>query len=163
MWVTDSDFMNDRLPNLQFRFHAAMTGALGIGANLLDWTHEDRAEARKLIAEYKTIRNIVQHGLLYRLRSPRLSGLTAVQYVAQDLETAGKANREESVVFIFLHSSNFGPVNTVVRLQGLDAEAIYQVDSSTEMLSGAALMHRGMPIDIRGDYVSRLMHIRRIQ
>ncbi len=163
MWVTDSDFMNNRLPNLQFRFHAAMTGALGIGANLLDWTHEDRAEARKLIAEYKEIRNIVQHGLLYRLRSPRLSGLTAVQYVAQNLEKAGEKNREESVVFIFLHSSNFGPVNTVVRLQGLDAEAIYQVDDNAEMLSGAALMHRGMPIDIRGDYVSRLMHIRRVQ
>ena len=154
MWVTDSKEMNDRLPNLQFRFHAAMTGALGIGANLLNWSEDDRVEARTLIAEYKEIRETVQHGLLYRLRSPRESELTAVQYVAED--------GNESVVFIFLHRSRFGPLNRTVRLQGLEADARYTVDEQTETLSGSALMYGGIPLSMRGDYVSRLIRIRRV-
>ena len=154
MWVTDSGFMNDRLPNLQFRFHAAMTGALGIGANLLNWSDEDRAEARMLIAQYKEIRETVQHGLLYRLRSPRESQLSAVEYVGE--------GGNEVVVFVFLHSSRFGPVNRTIRLQGLEPDARYTVDDGADSQSGSALMYRGIPLSMRGDYVSQLIRIRRV-
>ena len=154
MWVTDAKEMNDRLPNLRFRFHAAMTGALGIGANLLNWSEADRTQARTLIAEYKEIRETIQHGLLYRLRSPRESQLTVVQYVGE--------GGNEIVVFVFLHSSRFGPVNTTIRLQGLQADARYTMNDDAHSLSGSALMHRGIPLSMRGDYVSQLIRIRRV-
>ena len=95
MWVTDSGFMNDRLPNLQFRFHAAMTGALGIGANLLNWSDEDRAKVRAWIAAYKEIRETVKHGLLYRLRSPERARLQA------RLDVSGQRAAMRVVVLVF--------------------------------------------------------------
>src|SRR5512142_205465 len=67
-WVTDAG--QDRVP-LEFRFHVSMCGSLGVGGNLLHWTPDQRAEAARLIAQYKTLRHIVQFGDLYRLISPQ--------------------------------------------------------------------------------------------
>ena len=48
-----------------------MQGSLGIGANLNKWTPDDFATAKQLVADYKKIRETVQHGSLYRLISPQ--------------------------------------------------------------------------------------------
>ena len=71
MWVNDPFQWTGRSPSLTFRFHQAMTGALGLGANLLKWTAAEMQEARDHIETYKRIRHIVQHGSLYRLASLR--------------------------------------------------------------------------------------------
>ncbi len=154
MWVTDSADMNERLPPLSFRFHAAMTGALGVGANLLTWDDAQMEEAHRLIAQYKAIRETVQHGHLYRLRSPREHNLSALQYV----HPSGR----EAVVFVFLHSSRFGPMRTLLRLQGLMPGARYRIEGEEHEVSGAALMGRGVPIRLRGDYVSKLIRIEQL-
>src|SRR5690606_19929111 len=107
-----------------------------------------------MVATYKEIRETVQHGHLYRLRSPRESPLAALQYVHRD--------GSEAVVFVFLHSSRFGSIRTALRLQGLAPEARYQVAGEETLVSGAALMGRGLPIALRGDYVSQLIRIRRV-
>jgi alpha-galactosidase len=131
-----------------------MTGALGVGANLLTWSDEQMEEARQAISLYKEIRETVQHGHLYRLRSPRDSQLAAIQYLHR--------NGSEVVVFAFLHRSIFGSIRAMLRLQGLRSEARYQIEGEVETLSGAALMGRGLPISLCGDYISRLIRIRRV-
>ncbi len=67
-WVTD---VSRRLISLEFRFHVSMCGVLGIGGHLLHWSEQERVEAKRLIAQYKEIRSIIQFGDLYRLRSPQ--------------------------------------------------------------------------------------------
>ncbi len=118
-WVTDAPNVNGRSTPLQFRFLVAMQGALGIGANLNNWTAEDSALATRMISTYKSIRETVQDGNLYRLFSPRQGALTANQYVSAD----GK----QAVLFAFLHSQQYLRPAPTLYLRGLDENARYRV------------------------------------
>ena len=92
-----------------------MTGSLGLGANLTRWSAAEMEAARQYIATYKSIRETVQHGDLYRLASLRHGDWSALEYVAAD--------GAEAVVFVFLQASRFGPSRRSLRLEGLDPEA----------------------------------------
>lgn len=153
-WVTDSpNWYNGRSTSLTYRFFSAMQGALGIGANLNKWTPEDFATARQLITEYKQIRAIVQHGVLYRLLSPRDgSNVSSTESVSQDGRSA--------VVFAFLHSQQMGYLFPTLQLQGLDPDAMYSIRGLNGTLakdtparaSGAFWMHRGIRLALTGDF-----------
>ena len=152
-WVTDVPNMNRRAVPLQFRFLVAMQGALGIGANLNHWPEQDAALGTKMVAFYKTIRNTVQTGDLYRLQSPRDHDVSAVQYVSAD----GK----QAVLLAYRHSQQYNTPAPLLYWRGLDARATYQVQSfdgkplnAPAELSGAALMHQGLALRLAGDYDS---------
>jgi alpha-galactosidase len=154
MWVTDPSQWTGRSPSLSFRFHQAMTGALGLGANLLHWTDVEMEEARGHIDTYKRIRHIIQHGNLHRVASLRSGDWAAFQYLSADAA--------ELVLLVFLHASRYGANRRWFRLQGLNPMARYQIVGTEEVLSGAALMGRGLPIELRGDLQSKLVHLMRI-
>jgi len=150
-WVTDVPNMNGRSTPLAFRFLTAMQGALGIGANLNQWTDQDAATATTMIALYKRIRPTIQTGNLYRLASPRTNDVTVNQYVAAD----GK----QAVVFAFRHSQQYNTAAPAIRLRGLDERAVYRVTAIDNKLvekqpelSGAYLMHMGLNVNLRGDF-----------
>jgi len=153
MWVTDANWINGRPFTLDYRFHLAMMGVLGMGADLTKWPEADLDKAAAYIAVYKEIRDTVQFGQLYRLRSPRESALSATQFVSAD--------GGESLVFAFLSASVFGEFRTMLRLQGLDADASYQIDDHIT-LSGQALMKRGLPLALKGSFVSQMLRVRRV-
>ena len=153
MWVTDANWINGRPFTLDYRFHLAMMGVLGMGADLTQWSEANLDKAAEYIALYKEIRDTVQFGQLYRLRSPRESALSATQFVSAD--------GGESVVFAFLSASVFGDFRTMLRLEGLDADATYQLDDNIP-LSGQALMKRGLPLALKGSFVSQMLRIRRL-
>ncbi|EFH82668.1 alpha-galactosidase [Ktedonobacter racemifer] len=161
-WVTDMphDRMVNEIP-VQYRFHIAMMGALGIGGHLLHWSDEDLAEATRWIAVYKSIRHLVQDGDQYWLLSPTASkgDLAAVTSVAPD--------GSEAVLFAFRRSNPFWEPLPFLRLQGLQPATRYRVrelgnaSASEIVLSGAALMRRGLELPLqRGSYASCLLHIR---
>lgn len=154
-WVTDSpNGMNARRLPLSFRFRSAMTGALGIGGNLREWTDSEIEEAASHIAAYKEIRHLVQSGKQYRLASIRHSSLAAVQYVNED--------QTESVIFVFLHAQQFGR-QSQLKLQGLDGSSLYEVMVGTDesvLLHGSTLMHAGIPLQLRGDFDSAMIRIK---
>jgi alpha-galactosidase len=161
-WVTDvPHWLNKRTTPLKFRFLVAMTGALGIGSNLNKMTDEDAALATKMIALYKEIRPTVQNGRLHRLQSPLDSDFSVVEYVSQD---GGQV-----ALFAFLHSQRFGRPTRPVLLQELTPEATYHVRPTDDALkglvavSGAYLMHRGVELNLRGDYDSTLVIFDRAQ
>jgi alpha-galactosidase len=161
-WVTDIPNMNGRSTPLQFRFLVAMQGAMGIGANLNKWSGEDFALASRLIGTYKSIRETVQQGDLYRLLSPRVGALTANEYVAAD----GK----QAVLFAFLHSEQYVRPMPTLCLRGLDANAMYRVkplddklEEKQEALSGAFLMNHGLNLYLAGDYASTLVILERVE
>lgn len=185
-WITDNpDGVNRRSTPLGFRFHVAMLGTLGVGGDLLEWTPDEAAEAKWYLAEYKQIRPLIQGGQLYRLRGPREfvisvsgdgygvppvggsgnNGLWAFEYVSPD--------RSSAVLLSFLRSSQLGNDLPAIRLRGLKPEAQYRAESrqpdkaspaiGTQMLSGAALMERGLTLRMTGDYQSALVRIEEVR
>ncbi len=161
-WVTDVPNVNHRSTSLEYRFLVAMQGALGIGANLNKWSAEDAALATKMVALYKGIRNTVQFGDLYRLLSPRTADTTANEYVAKD----GK----EAVLFAFRHSQEYNTPPPIIYPQGLNPRAVYEIQSPNGKLvngdnrmSGAYLMSGGVKLDLKGDFDSGIVIMRRAE
>ncbi len=155
-WVTDSpNWANTRATSLDYRFLSSMQGGLGIGANLDKWQQEDFTTAAKWVAAYKTIRQTVQRGQLYRIDPPSTDNATsATMFVAQD--------RRQAVMFQMLHSSMWRDNPTPNHPQGLDPSAIYRVsilgggvlpEGVPARASGAYWMERGLRAPLKGDFV----------
>ncbi|WP_396126795.1 alpha-galactosidase [Acidicapsa ligni] len=163
-WVTDSpSWANQRALSLEYRFLSSMQGSLGIGANLNKWAPEDFATARKMIAQYKTIRETVQRGELYRLIAPEHGSEQSVtESVARD--------GHEAVVFAFLHSSNELYPYPRLHLRGLDPDTQYRINvldgrlasDTPEHASGAYWMDRGIDVDLQGDFRAMTFRLERI-
>jgi alpha-galactosidase len=152
-WVTDSpNWVNNRTTSLDYRFLSSMQGGLGIGANLNKWTDADFAEAAKMVAAYKAVRRTVQQGDLYRLISPENgSERSATFYVSPD--------KQQAVLFAFLHSSTKRDVLPSIHFAGLDPKAQYRVrkidaaaSANDPVQSGAYWMSVGVDAPMRGDF-----------
>lgn len=144
-WVTDSpQFVNARKVPLVFRFHSAMMGVLGIGADIAGWTKEERDQAARQVKIYQSIRHLVTDGELYRLLSPTFGtescgnigfgagdgggygvpaggagGWTAVEYA----DSEGK----EAVVFVLGRGTQYGDPTPVIHPAGLAADTVYSL------------------------------------
>jgi alpha-galactosidase len=153
-WVTDSDPKIGSPESLEFRFHVSMCGSLGIGGHLLRWSEEDRAQAARLITQYKAIRHVVQFGDLYRLRSAQKYTLSAVQYISKD--------RSESVVFAFRTLLPHPAQLPKLYLRGLEPSAVYTNQSTGESRSGLAWMHVGLELNL-SNFESKLFQFRQVK
>jgi alpha-galactosidase len=153
-WVTDSPtWVNQRTLSLEYRFLSSMQGSLGIGANLNNWKPEDFATAKKMVAQYKQVRETVQRGSLYRLISPQNGSEQSVtETVSED--------QDRAITFAFLHSSRMLYPFPRIYLRGLKPDAVYRIaalDGKTSadtpvVASGAFWMQHGVDVDLRGDF-----------
>ena len=153
-WVTDSPtWVNNRTLSLEYRFLSSMQGSLGIGANLNKWTDEDFAKAKEMVADYKTIRETVQRGELYRLITPEHDSEQSVT------ETVSR-DKKQAVAFAFLHSSREKYPYPRIFLRGLDSNATYDIKAFAGKLdpdtpqnaSGAYWMNHGVDVLLVGDF-----------
>jgi alpha-galactosidase len=135
-WVTDSPnpYTRRAIP-LEFRFHVAMAGAMAIGGSLTDWSRDDLARAAELVADYKRVRPLVQHGRLYRL-SPPGAELGAVQFLAPDAA--------EIAVLVWCRARRFGHAAPGIRLRALDPAARYRDTVTGQVHHGAILLSHGL-------------------
>ncbi|MFD7232043.1 alpha-galactosidase [Streptomyces sp. NPDC059881] len=141
-WVTDAPGIFDPRPrSLAFRFVGSLAGVLGIGADIRDWTPEQRAEAARWIARYKDVRDVVHHGEVHLLGSP-------------DDPTCGIQYEEPGGHRLVVTAWNTGPLDGAplvpgaaarLRLRGLDPGAAYTGQDSGTRYSGAYLLHSGLP------------------
>ncbi|MER6677428.1 alpha-galactosidase [Streptomyces sp. NPDC000983] len=158
-WVTDSpNPLTGRVVSLPFRFHSAMAGVLGLGGDLTRWTDAERAQAAELVAVYKDIRPVVQHGRQYRLLAPGEGRSTAVQYVGE--------RGDRTVVIVLRPSTSFvhGLDQAPLRLRGLEPEAVYRDEDTGDEWSGRTLAAFGLPVPRlpAGDCASALLRLRRV-
>ena len=129
-------------PSLNFRFDVAMSGVLGIGNDMTKWSNEEKDLAKKKIAEYKEIRDVVHNGDLYRLASPFESERSILQYNSRD--------KSESVIFCYemdtrlRGSSKYPHRREYFRLMGLDPDKKYRVEGQKEIYTGDQLMKAGL-------------------
>jgi alpha-galactosidase len=153
-WVTDSPnpHTGRRIP-LEFRFHVAMAGVLGIGGNLARWSAEELETASELVAQYKRIRPVVQGGVRYGF-GDAAGDLSGVEYVAGD--------GAEVVLIVYRRERRFAQVEWPVVLRGVDATARYRDVRSGVVHHGAVLLSRGLPLGLGGgDPVSAVVHLER--
>ncbi|MFN8377572.1 MAG: alpha-galactosidase [Anaerolineae bacterium] len=149
-WVTD---VNPASLSLEFRFHVSMCGVLGIGGDLSKWSDEERAEAARLVSQYKQIRPVLHAGDQFRLRSAQDGAFPAIQYLAKD--------KSEGVLFAFRTLAPVPASTPPIRLRGLEPEALYQIDGFEEIRSGAAWMHDGLRLELQ-NFQSTVRRIRRV-
>jgi alpha-galactosidase len=158
-WVTDVDW-HKADPPLEYRFDVAMAGVLGIGSDITKWNDRQVEIAKQKIAQYKDIREMVQHGTLYRLVSPFDTQRCALQYVSPD--------KSRSVVFMYnmwdtiLLSTKATRGSQYVKLKGLDPDAVYAVsDFWNKSAAGQTLMNIGLPWLAYGDTAGRIFVLNR--
>ena len=153
-WVTDSPtWVNLRSLSLEYRFLSSMQGSLGIGADLNKWSPADFEKAKQMVAAYKSIRETVQRGALYRLITPEHD---SEQSVTETVSRDGN----QAVAFAFLHSSRELYPFPRIFLRGLDESAIYRADrfagelakDTPAQASGSYWMHHGVDVELRGDF-----------
>ncbi|MBS4219086.1 alpha-galactosidase [Bacillus sp. FJAT-49711] len=153
-WYTHDFGMNNRSIPLQFSMYSAMCGSLGIGTNLYNTDAEELQLIKRYIEEYKYIRNIVQFGDLYRLKSFRHDEVHVVQY----------ATENSSALFIFLDHARNGKKYYRIKLKGLDSLSNYhfEINGTKYIKSGSFLMNKGINIHLKGDYDSKLIHLNKM-
>lgn len=155
-WVTDSpNWVNRRTTSVAYRMLSSMQGSLGIGADITKWNQQEMALAKRLIAAYHELQPTITQGALYRLISPRDgSEFSATETV--------RADKGQSVVFAFIHSTQEGRGFPVLKLKGLDPLAQYALTpiegkaapQTPALASGAWWMSHGLEMDdsFRGDF-----------
>ncbi len=155
-WVTDASAGDARKYErpYSYRFHSAMMGMLGIGANISRFSEETLKEFSEYIALYKEIRETVQYGMQYRLSSLRESPLHAVEYISE--------SGEDIVIFAFHQGFCYDAAEPRVYPQGLCPEGVYQVEGMEGILHGSTLMGAGLETSLYGDFDSKFIHIRRV-
>ncbi len=155
-WVTDVPNQLTRLSvPLRFRFHAAMAGLLGLGGDLTRWSEEELAEAAALVARYKEIRHLVQHGDQYRIGDPYGDGASAVQYVAAD--------GGEAVVLVFRASPRHGSPRVPLRLRGLPSGVRFRDTGTGTVHHATVLTEYGLDVGLpSGDWASAVIHLERV-
>ena len=138
---------------LKTRFDVAMSGRLGVELQPSHMTAEELEFAKKAIAEYKRIRDVVQLGDLYRLISPYKENRAALMYVTE--------KKDRAVVFAYITQYHIRQDYPTVKLRGLDPEKNYLVkeintrstskvfNGSGKTFSGNYLMNHGMQLKIR--------------
>lgn len=154
-WVTDCpNFLSNRNIPLRFRYHSAMMGTLGIGSNILKFNDEEIEMSKKLIEEYKEIRDVIQEGDFYRLENTSKNKYHLYQYNKED----------RTILFAFLPQSEIGHRGTLVKLRGLEEDTMYAANIRGKEIikSGAYLMNHGVEIKLNGDYDSEIVVFNRI-
>ncbi len=139
-----------RLIPIKFRFDVASMCRLGMEMVPSKMNDAEREYAKRAIAEYKTIRPVVQHGELYRLVSPYEGkrDFSSLMYVTE--------NKERAVLFAYRHWFKHDMSNIIIRLQGLNPDAKYKIREvcpeyenkpaaiSGKTISGRTLMQEGV-------------------
>lgn len=160
-WTGNHD-MHGIKPSLEFRFDVAMSGVLGIGNNITKWNDDEIDIARKKVAEYKQIREIVHNGYLCRLSSPFKSDRCILQY------NNSETNADKAVIFFYQlndqlkGSSDYPYLNRFVKLKGLEPNAYYKIVGRDEKMKGADLMNIGVLYPLSKSYTSKILIIEKI-
>lgn len=162
---------NGRVVPFRTRGICAMQGTFGYELDLSKMTEEEKAEAKQQIAVYRENYDLFRQGDYYRIASPfENHDFTAWSYVSED-----RSRAMLGVVYTDLHGN---PKPNRIRWQGLQADALYEIEPLPETLSaaarcqglaehtrytGAALMHGGMVLPKpQENYDSCMVMIRRV-
>ena len=136
-----------RMTPLETRGHVAMMGNLGYELDLTSLSDEEKATIANQVNLYKELRPVVQLGQQYRLISPdNESNETAVQFTYQD----------RTVVTYVRVLSTVEEIEPTLKLKGLEEDALYSLEGTNQVYSGAELMYAGLTVVLpQGDFLTK--------
>lgn len=155
-WVTDIAGINKPC-SLDFRFHIAMQGALGLGGNLQKYSAEELEICRRNVALYKEIRPLVQFGDLYRILDADRDEVLCNQYVSRD--------KMQAVLFLSARGTRFFKKKMNLRFAGLAPDKVYTftLDGEAYKKGGAFLMEVGLPVYVRGADYNQIVRLTAVE
>ena len=124
--------MTNRVIPIKFRCDVAMSGRLGIELQPKHMTDEERLQCTIALADYKSLRPIIQLGNLYRLSAPQSyqpvssqsapakQDVAALMYVTDD--------KQQAVVFAYSLSNFMKQAPQRIRFAGLDPDKVYTLE-----------------------------------
>lgn len=136
-----------RITPLETRGNVAMMGNLGYELDLTSLPQEELNEIAAQVAHYKSIRRIIQFGQQFRLINPSQgSNESAVQF----------NYKEHSVVTYVRVLATVEEIETTLKLKGLEEDALYSLEGTNQLYSGAELMYAGLTVVLpQGDFLSK--------
>ncbi len=151
-WVTDTVGYNRKTP-LDFRFHVAMRGSLSLGGNMQKYSEEDMRISKEYIEFYKSIRETIQFGDLYRLLNLDEDEISSDIYVSED--------KSKAVLFIAAVNTRCFKKKIPLYIKGLDDNKKYSFTFNNETIvkSGAYLKNAGISLEIREQYYNDIIII----
>ncbi|WP_288526719.1 alpha-galactosidase [uncultured Clostridium sp.] len=144
----------NRTTPLETRGVSAMAGNFGYELDITKLSEEEKEELKKQISLYKEIRETVQFGTLYRLKSPFNSNEVAWMMISED--------KNEVVVSYVRQWALVNESFSNLKLTALDKDSEYEIIGEDIVLSGDELMYIGLNIpELYGDYVSKLWKLKK--
>lgn len=136
-----------RTTPIETRGNVAMMGNLGYELDLTSLPESDKEVIATQVSHYKDIRPVVQFGKHYRLINPEQgANEAAVQFVYED----------KTFVTYVRTLSTIETIETTLKLKGLEADALYHLQETGQVFSGAELMYAGLTLTLpQGDYLSK--------
>lgn len=160
-----------RTTSLKFRCDVACSGRLGMEIQPKNMTDKEKEFCRNVIADYKSVRPVVQFGDIYRLTSPYDDeGYASMMYVTPEKDKA---------VFYWWKIANFYDQHFPrATMAGLDPDKMYRIHELNRIdltplpyegksLSGRFLMENGLEIpssnnvdySMKSDWSSRVLYL----
>lgn len=139
-----------RIVPIKFRFDVAMSGRLGMEIQPKNMTDAEKDFARRAIAAYKDIRDVVQLGDQYRLVSPYDNrSMAALMYATE--------SKDRAVLFAYRTNYMLNEALPMVKLDGIDENRNYRLRDLTPsgnkpchldgaVVSGRILKHAGLDL-----------------
>lgn len=146
----------NRTVPLETRAYAAMMANFGLELDPRRLSGEEHETVKKQIANYKTIRRLVQFGDLFRLISPFEGNDAAFLYAAPD--------RQEAVATYFRMLAAANAPEVFLRFAGLNPDVRYEETEGGGVYWGDELLHSGLPARLRdGDFQCRFWHFHAVR
>ncbi|WP_454188819.1 alpha-galactosidase [Paenibacillus tuaregi] len=147
-----------RMTSLATRGDVAMSGNFGYELDLTQLTPEEKELVKQQVSSYKEVRQLIQNGELYRLKSPYEGNgnETAWMFVSED--------QTEAVVYYFRVLAEPNEPLRRLKLSGLNPEIEYHVDKLGASFNGDRLTHIGLPLKpVQEDFVSECYRIKAVK
>jgi len=144
----------DRITSLAMRGDVAMSGNLGYELDLTKLTEDEKIAVTAQVARYKEIRELIQFGDFYRLKSPFEGNETAWLFANKD--------KTEVIVYLFRELAEANAAIGSVRLAGIDTTKKYALLGTDKVYGGDELTFAGLsiPIEMKGDFQSHVWHFK---
>ena len=129
-----------RFVPLRTKAVVAMCGTFGYELDASKLSEEEQEICREQSDLFRKYYPIIFSGDYYRLSNPfEVGNMTAWQHVTKD--------KTESLLSVVVTNLTCNGPQEYVKAKGLIPDAMYRINDGEQVLSGAALMHAGLPID----------------
>ena len=144
---------------LKWRALVAMSGNLGVEADIVHWTANERKELADYIQTYKQYRQLIQFGDFYRLESPYSGPRTSWIFVDE--------SKSNALLFIFQEKPMGKQEKTTpIRIRGVSDRKTYGIPGTRLRITGKTLIQPGwIPTDflkVSRPYQCGMYHLKSI-